>query len=167
MATKKVYELTQDGLKNLKNELTNLIEVKRPENVLALKEAREHGDLSENADYDAARNEQARIEARIKEINYIIKNVKMIRENSNDNIINIGKTVEIELNPEDDESNVKKFTYTLVGSLEANPLKNKISINSPIGKAISGKSIDEALGKSINFKTETGKKYVVKILKIS
>ena len=95
MATKKVYELTQDGLKNLKNELTNLIEVKRPENVLALKEAREHGDLSENADYDAARNEQARIEARIKEINYIIKNVKMIRENSNDNIISIGKTVEI------------------------------------------------------------------------
>nr|WP_247643031.1 hypothetical protein [Acholeplasma laidlawii] len=76
MASKKVYELTQSGLDQLKDELTHLKDVKRVENLEALKEAREQGDLSENADYDAARNEQARIEARILEIESILKKCK-------------------------------------------------------------------------------------------
>ena len=88
------YQLTQEGVDKLKSELQYLKEVKRPENIEALKDARAQGDLSENADYDAARNEQARIEARIQEIETIIKNVKLIRKSSVDKI-DIGKSVKV------------------------------------------------------------------------
>jgi transcription elongation factor GreA len=94
MAIKQSFQLTQEGVDNLKTELAYLKDVKRGENLEALKEARAQGDLSENADYDAARNEQARIEARIAEIENIIKNVKIIKTTQED-IVNIGKTVRV------------------------------------------------------------------------
>ena len=89
MAIKRVFELTQEGVDKLKDELTDLIDNKRPQNLEMLKEARAQGDLSENADYDAARNEQARIEARISEIENILKNVKIIKT-SNKDVVEIG-----------------------------------------------------------------------------
>ena len=95
MAAKKLYELTQAGVDNLKAELTELKDVKRLENLEALKEARAQGDLSENADYDAARNEQARIEARIIEIETILKNVRIIKSTDDSSAVNIGKVVEL------------------------------------------------------------------------
>lgn len=87
------YQLTEAGYEQLKQELEELKGVKRIENLEALKEARSQGDLSENADYDAAREEQARIESRIKEIENILKHSEIIKENSRSKVISIGKTV--------------------------------------------------------------------------
>lgn len=157
MAVKKVYELTQAGLDQLKDELKELVEVKRKENLEAIKEARAQGDLSENADYDAARNEQARIEARIAEIKEIIKNVKIIKTNDDSSVVNIGKEVVLYFVDKD-----KEATYQLVGTIEANPKNGKISIDSPLGKAIRNKEE----GDTVTVKSETGKSFNVVIKKV-
>ncbi|WP_026400146.1 transcription elongation factor GreA [Acholeplasma equifetale] len=157
MAVKKVYELTQAGLDQLKDELKELVEVKRKENLEAIKEARAQGDLSENADYDAARNEQARIEARIAEIEEIIKNVKIIKTNDDSSVVNIGKEVVLYFVDKD-----KEATYQLVGTIEANPKNGKISIDSPLGKAIRNKEE----GDTVTVKSETGKSFNVVIKKV-
>lgn len=157
MAVKKVYELTQAGLDQLKDELKELVEVKRKENLEAIKEARAQGDLSENADYDAARNEQARIEARIAEIKEIIKNVKIIKTNNDSSVVNIGKEVVLYFVDKD-----KEATYQLVGTIEANPKNGKISIDSPLGKAIRNKEE----GDTVTVKSETGKSFNVVIKKV-
>jgi len=149
------YKLTEQGLANLKEELETLKTVDRKRNLEALKEARAQGDLSENADYDAARDEQARIESRIKEIEGILKNYELIRENTSKRV-NIGKTVTIKIG---DQPNV---TYTIVGSLEANPLKGKISNESPIGRGIIGTK----KGQTVTVKTETEKELKVKIVDV-
>jgi transcription elongation factor GreA len=161
------YQLTQEGVDKLKNELQYLKEVKRPENIEALKDARAQGDLSENADYDAARNEQARIEARILEIETIIKNVKLIRKSSVDKI-DIGKSVKV-LFVEKEEEKI----FHLVGSLEVDPKANKISVESAIGKALIdfAKKKEEAddknvIGSIVNVKTETGRIFQIQILEI-
>lgn len=158
MAVKKQYELTQAGVDKLKEELEVLKDVKRAENLQALKEAREQGDLSENADYDAARNEQARIEARIAEIEVILKNVKIIRSNDDASSINIGKRVELKFV---DKNQV--HTYDLVGTIEADPRQGKISIESPLGKSIKGRE----KGEVVVVKSETGRNFTVEILNIS
>jgi len=132
MAVKKNYELTQEGFEKLKDELADLIENKRPQNLEILKEARAQGDLSENADYDAARNEQGKIEARIVEIENILKNYKIIKSSDKD-IVEIGKTVKIRYVDTNLETQFK-----LVGTLEADPLAKRISVESPIGKALIG-----------------------------
>lgn len=155
--TKKVYELTQEGVDTLKAELVELKEVKRPENLQALKEARAQGDLSENADYDAARTQQAKIEARIKEIENILKNVKIIKA-TKDNVVNIGKTVTLYF-----ENRKVEKEFTLVGTLEANPAKGKISIDSPIGREIR----DHKAGDNVTVKSETGHIFNVEIRKVS
>lgn len=157
MAVKKVYELTQAGLDQLKDELKELVEVKRKENLEAIKEARAQGDLSENTDYDAARNEQARIEARIAEIKEIIKNVKIIKTNDDSSVVNIGKEVVLYFVDKD-----KEATYQLVGTIEANPKNGKISIDSPLGKAIRNKEE----GDTVTVKSETGKSFNVVIKKV-
>lgn len=157
MAVKKVYELTQAGLDQLKDELKELVEVKRKENLEAIKEARAQGDLSENTDYDAARNEQARIEARIAEIKEIIKNVKIIKTNDDSSVVNIGKEVVLYFVHKD-----KEATYQLVGTIEANPKNGKISIDSPLGKAIRNKEE----GDTVTVKSETGKNFNVVIKKV-
>jgi len=131
--SKSKYDLTKEGLEKFKEELEYLKSVKRRENIRALQEARAQGDLSENAEYDAARDEQAQIEARIAELENIIKNSRII-ESDNTDTVGIGKTVEIEILPEGE-----KISYTIVGSEEANPFENKISIASPVAQALKGK----------------------------
>ena len=149
------YKLTKQGHLNLIEEIERLKDVDRKRNLEALKDARAQGDLSENADYDAARDEQARIEERIKEIENILKNFEIIKEDTS-NKVNIGKTVVIKV------EDLDEATYTIVGSLEANPLKGKISNESPIGKGIIGSK----KGQSIKIKTETGLDVVVKIIDV-
>ena len=157
MAVKQTFQLTQEGVDKLKTELTYLKDVKRGENLESLKEARAQGDLSENADYDAARNEQARIEARIAEIENVMKNVKIIKTTSED-IVNIGKTVQVRFL---ETKEVKEFY--LVGSIEADPRTRKISVESPIGKAM----INHAEGDTVEVKTETGRIFSIEIVEIN
>lgn len=156
MAVKQMFQLTQEGVDNLKQELTYLKDVKREENKEALKEARAQGDLSENADYDAARNEQARIEARIAEIENILKNVKIIKTDDRD-IVNIGKSVIIRFVETGEEKE-----FILVGSIEADPRAKKISTESPIGRALINKMENDV----VEVKTETGKIFQVEIVEI-
>lgn len=127
--------LTKDGINDLKEELNNLIIVVRPKVIEELKEARTQGDLSENADYDAARNRQAEVEGRIKEIELLLTKVKEIKEvKSKTGIIKLGSTVifiNLLIN--------KKYEFKIVGDIEANPFENTISNESPIAKSIIGK----------------------------
>lgn len=123
--------LTADGYLELEQELNILKMEKRPEVIKALKEARALGDLSENSDYDAARNEQAQLEARIKELEYKLEHCT-IADAGNKGSVNVGSSVVITYDDGDTEE------YKIVGSLEADPFENKISNESPIGKAIIG-----------------------------
>lgn len=150
---KQKYELTEEGLLKLKDELHTLKTVRRVENLEDIKEARAQGDLSENADYDAARNEQAKIEARIKEIETIIKNVVIIKSANSDSV-NLGKEVKLNfLN----KNQVK--TITIVGTIEANPALGLISVDSPLGRALRNHN----KGEVVTVKSETGNSFDVKI----
>lgn len=124
--------LTADGYLALEQELNVLKTEKRPEVIKALKEARALGDLSENSDYDAARNEQAQLEARIKELEYKLEHCTIADGKSNNTVVNVGSVVTITYDDGETEE------YKIVGSLEADPFNNKISNESPIGKAIIG-----------------------------
>jgi len=137
MREKKIY-LTQEGLAELKRELDELINVKRPENIQAIKEARALGDLSENADYDAAKNDQAEIEGRIKRIEKMLENVEIIEKKISD-VVSLGSTVCIKYCDDDDEED----EYQIVGSQEADPFMSKISNESPIAKAIMNKRVGD------------------------
>ena len=140
--------LTYEGLKKLEDELQDLKVVKRKEVAQKIKEAREQGDLSENAEYDAAKDEQRDIEARIEEIEKILKNAEVVVEEEVDlDKINIGCQVRI-LDMEYDE----ELEYKIVGSTEANSLKGKISNESPVGRALIGCSV----GDVIDVETEMG-----------
>ena len=134
MAEAKKRLLTYAGLKALEDELENLKVVKRKEVAAKIREAREQGDLSENAEYDAAKDEQRDIEARIDELEKILKNAEVVVEDEVDlDKINIGCCVKIR----DLEYN-EDLEYKIVGSTEANSLKGKISNESPVGKALMG-----------------------------
>lgn len=133
--------LTEQGYQELKNELDNLINVKRPENIKAIKDARALGDLSENAEYDAARNEQAEIEGRILQLEKLLENVEIIDESKQDNSkVNIGNTVEIKYVSEDEFEE-----YQIVGSQEADPFAFKISNESPIAKAVLNRRVGDVV----------------------
>ena len=136
MKEKKTY-LTQEGLEELKRELDDLINVQRPKNIIAIKEARALGDLSENADYDAAKNEQAEIEGRIKKIEKMLENAEIIDEIKTDKV-SIGSTVAIKYVDDDDTDE-----YKIVGSQEADPFMSKISNESPIALAILNKKVGD------------------------
>ena len=128
--------LTAEGYLELEAELNDLKQNKRPEVIKALQDARALGDLSENADYDAARNEQAQLEARIKELEYKLEHSE-IADNHGSDVVNVGSKVVVAYDDgEEDE-------YQIVGSLESDPFNNKISNESPIGKAIIGHKKDE------------------------
>ena len=133
--------LTYEGLKKLEDELQDLKVVKRREIAQKIKEAREQGDLSENAEYDAAKDEQRDIEARIEEIEKILKNAEVVVEEEVDlDKISIGckvKILDCEFNDE--------LEYKLVGSTEANSLKGKISNESPLGRALLGATVGQEL----------------------
>ena len=135
MSNKKPVYLTQKGLDDLKAELDDLINVKRPANIQAIKEARALGDLSENADYDAARNEQAVLEGRIKKIEQMLENYEIIEETSKDKV-SLGCTVSIRYIDEDDDDGDDTDEYMIVGSHEADPFASKISNESPIAQAL-------------------------------
>ena len=153
--TKEIY-VTSEGLEEMKKELEELIQVKRPEVIKALKEARALGDLSENAEYDAARQEQAQTEARIKELESMIENAVII-ENVNTNEVSIGTRVTIEYVGDDDTEE-----YSIVGVKEADPFNNKISNESPIARAILGKKVGDIV--SVD---SPNVKYDVKVIAIT
>lgn len=133
--------LTYEGLQKLENELQDLKVVRRKEVSQKIKEAREQGDLSENAEYDAAKDEQRDIEARIDEIEKILKNAEVVVEEEVDlDKISVGCRVRI-LDMEYDE----ELEYKIVGSTEASSLKGKISNESPVGKALLGAKVDEVV----------------------
>ncbi len=148
-----VYELTENGKLELEQELAHLKNVARPKNIEALKEARAQGDLSENADYDAARDDQSRIEARIVHIENILKNAKIITSDNSNNIT-MGKTVTVV-----DLSTNKTKVYSVVGTIEADPFNGKISNESPTGKALIGKKT----GDVVTFYSATGKEIKLEI----
>ena len=118
--------------------MDNLINVKRPANIQAIKEARALGDLSENADYDAAKNDQAEIEGRIKKIEKMLENVEII-EKGDSSVVSLGTTVSIKYVDDEDETD----EYQIVGSQEADPFMSKISNESPIAKAIMNKKVGD------------------------
>ena len=131
--------LTYAGLQQLENELHDLKVNKRQEVAQKIKEAREQGDLSENAEYDAAKDEQRDIEARIEEIEQILKNVEIVVEDEVDSDkINVGCKVSLYDYDFDEE-----VEWKIVGSTEANSLEGKISNESPVGSALMGKSVGE------------------------
>lgn len=134
MAETKKNILTYEGLKALEDELHELKVNRRREVAQKIKEAREQGDLSENAEYDAAKEEQRDIELHIEEIDKILKNAEVVDDNDGDSsVINVGCTVTIK----DLEFN-EEMEYKIVGSTEADSLKGKISNESPVGKALIG-----------------------------
>ena len=136
MSDTKVY-LTSEGFLEIEQELNELKNVKRPEIIKALKDARALGDLSENAEYDAARAEQAQIEGRILELEKIMENAEII-ENKKTDTVDLGVTVKICYVDDDEEEE-----YRIVGSKEADPSNNKISNESPIAKSIIGAKVGE------------------------
>ncbi len=147
-AREKKNIITYEGLKKYQQELEHLKVVMRQEVAQKIKEAREQGDLSENAEYDAAKDEQRDIEARIEELEKILKNAEVVDEEEVDlDVINIGcmvKILDVEFNEE--------LEYKIVGSTEANSLKGKISNESPVGKALMG----HKAGDTVEVETQVG-----------
>jgi len=134
--------ITKEGLDKIKKELQQLKTVKRREIAWRIQEAKELGDLSENAEYAEAKNEQAFIEGRIIEIENIIKNAVIITDKKISDIVRIGSTIKV-------ENNGIINTYTIVGSNEADPELGKISNESPLGKSFLGKKIGEIVETSV------------------
>ena len=150
------FYVTEEGLQDLKKQLDELIHVTRNEVIEELKAARAQGDLSENADYDAARDHQAKVEARIKELEYQIKNSEIIKDKrSGGKTVRIGTTVEVQ---ELDTKN--KLTYKIVGSVEADPLNGLLSNVTPLAEAI----LDRKVGHVVTVNVD--KPYDVKIINI-
>ena len=131
MNNKPTY-LSKEGLTKLRSELDEMISVKRPEVANRIHDAKEHGDLSENAEYEDAKNEQAFVEGRIQTLEALIKNATIIDENHSTEHVQIGSTVSV-------ESGDGAETFTIVGSAEAKPGEGRISNESPVGRALLGK----------------------------
>ena len=133
---KKVYQITSEGKLELENELSELT-LRRGEIAEKIAAARDYGDLSENAEYDAAREEQGIVETRVLEIEDILLNHEIIKPVKSNGSVRVGSTVELE--------NGKTVTYKIVGPVEADPLDGKISNESPIGAALMGKKKGETV----------------------
>ncbi|MFN2745133.1 MULTISPECIES: transcription elongation factor GreA [Bacillus] len=158
MAQEKVFPMTESGKKKLEEELEYLKTVKRKEVVERIKVARSFGDLSENSEYDSAKEEQAFVEGRITTLDNMIRNAKIIEDDgANSNIVTLGKTVTFKELPDGEEE-----AYTIVGSAEADPFEGKISNDSPIAKSLIGKQV----GDEVTVQTPGGE-MLVKIVKIS
>lgn len=148
-------KLTKEGYKKLEERLRFLIDVERENVKVQLAEARAQGDLSENADYDAARGKQAEIEAEIKEIEFTLNNCEIIDTKSNTKKVALGSTVTI-LNIDSG----KESTFMIVGTVESDPVNGKISNACPLGEAIVGKSVGDIVD------VKAVKQYKVEIKKI-
>ncbi|KIL53394.1 transcription elongation factor GreA [Jeotgalibacillus alimentarius] len=139
MANEKVYPMTEEGKQKLEHELENLKSVKRKEVVERIKIARSFGDLSENSEYDSAKEEQAFVEGRISTLESMIRNAKIIEDDQAlDGVVSLGKTVTFVELPDGDEE-----SYTIVGSAEADPFEGKISNDSPIAKSLIGRVVGD------------------------
>ena len=147
--------LTKESISELKAELKHLIEVARPEIIEEIKDARAQGDLSENAEYDAAREKQGQIEDRILELEAMLENVEELKHHRKD-IISIGTTVKIKLLNSNSEQ-----TYSIVSTFEADPFENKISNQSPLAQAIMGKTKGDVV------LVDAPQKYEVEIIDIN
>lgn len=135
------YTISRQALKELKEELREILEIKWPEITKQLQDAREQGDLSENADYDAAKNEQAALSKRKEEIDAILENYELIEDIERiDGQITLGSSVEI-INLRSD----KKEIVTIVGSMDSNPFEGKVSNETPLGKALLGSKVNETV----------------------
>jgi transcription elongation factor GreA len=128
--------LSRDGLEKLRAELEEMVTIKRPEVAARIHDAKEHGDLSENAEYEDAKNEQAFVEGRIQTLQALIKNATIIDENHGTDHVQIGSTVTV-------DSNDGEESFTIVGSTEARPTEGRISNESPVGRALLGKKKGE------------------------
>lgn len=149
--------LTKEGKEKLEEELRYLEHEKRQEISERIKVAREFGDISENSEYDDAKNEQAMVEKRIGEINHIIANSKIVKKPSkNSETVSIGSTVKVEMAG-------RETTLSLVGGSESDIANGKISYTSPVGKAISG----HKKGETVETVGPTGKKISIKIISVS
>ena len=149
-------KLTKAGYKKLEEELRYLIDVVREDVTRELAEARAQGDLSENADYDAARGKQAEVEGRIKEIENILSNAEIIEEGkSSTKKVGLGSTVTIRF-----VENNKEVSYMIVGTVESDPVNGKISNSCPLGEALVGKTVGDII------EVKAIKTYKVEILKI-
>ena len=148
--------LTPQGYLDLESELNDLKLNKRPAVIEALQEARALGDLSENAEYDAARNEQAQVEGRIKELEFKLEHC-IVMDGNNKETVNVGSTVVINYVDDNEEEE-----YKIVGSMDADRFENKISNESPIGQAIIGKKV----GELVDVPSPNGS-YQIKIVKIA
>jgi len=129
-------QLTKQGFENLKKELEELKSIKRPQAVDRLSKARSMGDLSENSEYSAAKEELAFVEGKIQEIEEILKDAQIVEINNNSNTVQLGSSVIVEING-------KKEKFEIVGEFEADPLNKKLSHTSPIGQALTGKKVGD------------------------
>ena len=155
MSENKIY-VTEEGLKKLQDEYHHLVHVVREEYKKELREARALGDLSENADYDAARDKQAQVESRISELENMLDHYELIdTKKSSSKTVRIGSTVTVEFQDIHQED-----TYTIVGSTEADPLNGKLSNETPLAQAI----LDKKAGSTVTVQAKVP--YEVKILKI-
>lgn len=150
--------LTEEGYKQLEKRLEELKFVKRPEITERIKVARDFGDLSENAEYDAARTEQSNNEMEIEELDYKIKNAEIVAENNDTSKVNIGNVVKV-YDPDLEEEE----TYEITGTTESNILENKISNVSPVGAALIGAKV----GDRVTVRPDGGESYVLVVKAIS
>src|SRR5699024_4365932 len=153
----KEYPMTQEGFEKLEKDLEHLKTVKRPEVVEKIKVARSFGDLSENSEYDAAKDEQGFVEQEISKIEEMIRYAKIIEDSKDNTTVQIGKTVTFVELPKGDEE-----VYKIVGSAEADPFEGKISNESPIAQALIGAKIKD----EVNVPLPNGNEMKVKITKI-
>ena len=154
MAEKKIYQLTEEGKKELERQLDQL-KADREANIVAIQEARSQGDLSENADYSAAREEQSRIAGEIARLEEILKHSKIISNKDDSDVISIGKKVRLLINGMEKE-------YSIVSTIETDPKNGKVSNESPLGEAINGLRP----GDSVKFRTESDREVSVEILEV-
>ena len=150
------YMMSRKGYEDAKKKLKYLQTVKRQEIVERIAEARSHGDLSENAEYDAARNEQTMNEIEINELDYKIKNAVIIEENSDTSYVHLGSKVKVY-----DVDMEEEVTYTIAGSTEADPMNNIISNESPVGSAL----LKHKVGETVKVSAPNGE-YELKIMEI-
>lgn len=150
------FYMTQEGYEAAKKQLEYLQTVKRAEIVERIAEARSHGDLSENAEYDAARNEQAANEGEIAELDYKVKNAVIIEETDDNSVVHIGSAVTVY-----DEEMEEEVTYTIMGTTEVDAMKNIVSNESPVGAALLG----HKKGERVTVKAPESS-YILRIVKI-
>jgi transcription elongation factor GreA len=130
-------QVTREGLEEIKRELSELINVRRPQIIATVAEARSHGDLRENSAYDAARHDQMMLERRISELEAFVRNADIVETDTRSGIVGLGTTVVVDYEGFDE-------TYTVVGAAEAKPTLGRVSVESPMGKALLGKRVGDS-----------------------